>query len=222
MSVLLNGVGDPVELECITAFKGGKNVRVSPQIPAVILCEPRDAYNVGNVQRACSNWGVNQLWWTGDRVTLGAADLDEVLNTERVKSRQTPDDRKAGRLPREERMKGWASVELINHHRPFDFYTSMKPKPRIICVELLEGAQNLFHYTHPVDAVYVFGPEDGEVPDFARHICHERIMMPSHHCLNLACAVNTVLAFRRFSLIQQGLEEDKPVGDWLKEHRGVL
>jgi tRNA(Leu) C34 or U34 (ribose-2'-O)-methylase TrmL len=222
--VILQGVGDPVQLEglSVEAVKGGQYVRVAPKLPAVILCDPKDGYNVGNAQRACANWGVGQLWWTGDRVSLGKVDVADVIDSPKVKARQTPEDRKAGRLPREERMKGWASVELINHARPFDFYTRLSPKPRIICVELLKGAQHLFHYQHPQDAVYVFGPEDGSVPDYARHLCHERLMAPTAGCMNLAAAVNVVLAFRLKSLIDQGLVEDKPVDQFLTEHRGVL
>lgn len=224
MSIVLQGVGDPVQLESLTveAVKGTQNVRVAPRIPSIVLYDPRDAYNVGNVQRACSNWGVEQLWWTGNRVTLGNVDISDIVSDERVKSRQSPEDKKAKRLPREERMKGWANVELINHQRPLDLYSKLSPKPRIIAVELVEGAQHLFHYTHPVDAVYVFGPEDGGLMDHASHLCHERIMAPTHHCMNLSACVNVVLAFRLFSLIQQGIIEDKPVSEYLKEHRGVL
>lgn len=220
---IIQGHGDPVEIDgnIIHAVKGAKNVRVAPQTPAVILCDPRDAYNVGNAQRACSNWGVQQLWWTGDRVKIPGSVAD-VVKDERVRARQLPEDRKAGRLPREERMKGFANVEMINHFDPFSIYANLKPKPRLICVELIEGAQHLFHYQHPLDAVYVFGPEDGGVGDHARYACHERIMAPTHHCMNLAAAVNVVLAFRLQSLIQQGLIEDKPVEEYLQEHRGML
>lgn len=200
MSAILRGVGDPVQLEVVGAVLGPSNTKVKPETPAVVLLDPRDAYNVGNAQRACSNWGVNQLWWTGTRVTT---------------------DLQGGeRLPREERMKGWANVALINHQRPFDAFKSLKP--RVIGVELFKGAQNLFHYQHPLDAIYVFGPEDGSIHDSVKHLCHEFVMAPTHHCMNLAAAVNVVLAFRRLSLIQQGLEEEMPVNEYLREHRGVL
>lgn len=38
--------------------------------PAVTLIDPKYPHNVGAALRACSCWGVGQLWWTGRRVTL--------------------------------------------------------------------------------------------------------------------------------------------------------
>lgn len=195
-SAILRGVGDPVQLDSVL----GVPKKIIPKTPAVILMDPRDGYNVGNVQRACSNWGVEQLWWTGNRVSV--------------------DFEGGERLPREERMKGWANVSLLNVDRPFDYYKKLKVP--IIGCELVQGATNLFHFEHPENAVYVFGPEDDEIPNSIRGYIHQFVMAPTHHCLNLACAVNTVLAFRRLNLIQRGLEEDKPVNDWLREHRGVM
>src|SRR5262249_13266497 len=40
------------------------------QPPAVALIDPKYPHNVGAALRACSCWGLAQLWWTGDRVTL--------------------------------------------------------------------------------------------------------------------------------------------------------
>jgi tRNA G18 (ribose-2'-O)-methylase SpoU len=73
------------------------------------------------------------------------------------------------RLPREERMKGYTDVHLRRAHRPFE---------------------------HPERAVYVFGPEDGHVSAGLRAKCHRFVYIPAHHCLNLAAAVNVVLAHR--------------------------
>lgn len=224
MSIILNGVGDPVELEGITvdAYKDGRMQKVTPKLPAIIICDPRDGYNVGNAQRACANWGISQLWWTGDRVTVGKVDVADVLANPKVKALQTKDDRKRSRLPREERMKGWAKVELINHPKPFDFYDKMKPRPRIICVELMPTASDLMEFEHPENAVYVFGPEDGSVGDHARHICSDRIMAPSDGCMNLATAIGVTLAFRFHNLRQRGIIERKRPQEYMSEHRGPL
>lgn len=224
MSIILNGVGDPVQLEDLTvdAFKDGRTQKVKPKLPCVIVCDPRDGYSVGNAQRACANWGIPQLWWTGDRVTVGKVDVADILANPKVKALQTKEDRKGNRLPREERMKGWAKVELINHQRPFDFYTRMSPRPRIICVEVLSQPQDLMDFEHPEEAVYVFGPEDGSVPDYARHLCSDRIMAPSDGCMNLATAIGVTLAFRFNNLRNRGLIERKQPWEYMSEHRGPM
>jgi hypothetical protein len=68
--------------------------------PAVALINPKYPHNVGAALRACSCWGVGQLWWTGDRVAL--------------------DVPKGERLPREERMKGYRDVEMTIDDNLFD------------------------------------------------------------------------------------------------------
>jgi hypothetical protein len=62
--------------------------------PSIILINPKFALNVGNVIRGASCYGVEQVWWTGDRVGL--------------------DIEARGRLPREERMKGYGEVEITD------------------------------------------------------------------------------------------------------------
>lgn len=44
--------------------------KVQGRTPAVVLIDPKFPHNVGGALRACSCWGVRQLWWSGDRVTL--------------------------------------------------------------------------------------------------------------------------------------------------------
>jgi hypothetical protein len=85
--------------------------------PAVILINPKSPHNVGKALRAASIFGAKALVWTGTRVDLGQYD----------------------RLPREERMKGFASVEFCVNDRPFDLFPEATP----VCVELLESAECL-------------------------------------------------------------------------------
>jgi hypothetical protein len=87
------------------------------------------------------------LVWTGARVDLSQYD----------------------RLPREERMKGFAAVEFCANDRPFDLFPDATP----VCIELLDSAECLTTFTHPTNPVYVvFGPEDGSVPPVIRRHCH--------------------------------------------------
>src|SRR5262245_45937123 len=132
--------------------------------PAVVLIDPKYAHNVGAAVRACSCWGIAQLWWTGDRVTL--------------------DVPRGERLPREERMKGYRSVELVRDDRIFDRFEPGSATP--VAVELRLGAEPLLTFEHPDNALYVFGPEDGGLPKPTRVLCHRFVVIPTRHCLNLA------------------------------------
>ncbi len=75
---------------------------------------------------------------------------------------------------------------------------------------------------HPEDAFYVFGPEDGGLPKPVRLLCHRFAVIPTHHCLNLAAAVNVVLYDRRLKRTLACLEPLGPVRDLLREHRCPL
>jgi tRNA(Leu) C34 or U34 (ribose-2'-O)-methylase TrmL len=168
--------------------------------PAVALIDPKYPHNVGAALRACSCWGIGQLWWTGRRVTL--------------------DVPRGERLPREERMKGYRSVEIARDDQVFDRFQPGSVTP--VAVELRPDAESLVTFEHPEDALYVFGPEDGSVPKPVRLLCHRFVVIPTHHCLNLAAAVNVVLYDRRFKRHLAGLEPVGPVREMLREHRGPV
>lgn len=147
----------------------------------VVLVNPKFAHNVGNVVRAMSCFGEGEVVFTGNRV------LDEIQN--------------AKRLPREERMKGYADVPWRHDDRPFD---SLSGTP--VCIELVPGTVPLHSFEHPEDAVYVFGPEDGSIPSVLRRHCHHFVTIPSKHCLNLAAAVYITLYDRLTKRYRDGLD----------------
>ncbi len=150
--------------------------------PAIILIDPKFAHNVGAVVRAASSFfGLSTVIYTGRRVRL---ELDQTK-----------------RLPREERMRGYADVTLVNHDYPFDLLVK-EAVP--VGVELLPGTTNLAWFEHPENAVYVFGPEDGGLSKSARLNCHYFVQIPGYHCLNLAAAVNVVLYDRTVKQWSQG------------------
>jgi tRNA(Leu) C34 or U34 (ribose-2'-O)-methylase TrmL len=173
------------------------NEQATGRPPAVLLINPKYPHNVGAALRACSCWGVGQLWWTGNRVTLDVAH--------------------GKRLPREERMKGYRSVEMVRDDQPFDCFDAGTTP---IAVELRPDAESLVAFEHPVNALYVFGPEDGGLPKGVRLLCHRFVVIPTHHCLNLAAAVNVVLYDRRLKRTLAGLEPLGPLRELLHEHRG--
>jgi tRNA(Leu) C34 or U34 (ribose-2'-O)-methylase TrmL len=182
----------------LTPFKPA--AAVTAKAPAVVLFDPRYPHNVGAAVRACSCFGVSQVWLTGDRVP------------EQVWA--------AKRIPREERMKGFSDVDLVLEDRPFDYFPrGVTP----VAIELLPGSENLATFEHPENPIYVFGPEDGGVPSVARSKCHRRVFIPTLHCTNLAAAVYLVLYDRHVKRMLSGLEPVLTVEQQLAgEYRPLL
>ena len=168
------------------------------QLPAVILIDPKYPHNVGAALRACSCFGLRQLWWTGTRVRI--------------------DPVKGERLPREERMKGYKDVALCPGEQPLEHFTGAVP----VAIEVRQQSEPLTTFVHPENAVYVFGPEDGSIPKVWLHQCHRFVHIPANHCLNLSTAVAVVLAHRRMSRQLAGQEPILPLHQQLREKRGQV
>lgn len=62
-----------------------------------------------------------------------------------------------------------------------------------VAVEITPGARDLRSFSHPERAVYIFGPEDGSIPDEISAKCKHRVYIPTKFCMNLAATVNVVL-----------------------------
>jgi len=148
--------------------------------PAVVMYNPKYPHNVGAAVRAASCFGAKVIIFSGDR--LGVLDNPKV------------------RIPREERMKGYFDVTIINDDYPFNrFPKEVTP----VAVEVRQNSELLPHFEHPENPVYVFGPEDGSLPQNALTHCHRFLRIPSKHCLSLGNAVNIVLYDR---MVKNGIE----------------
>lgn len=168
----------------------GKNSKKEGLYPAVALTNPKFERNVAGIVRACSCYGVRQLWWSGNRVQI---------------------DPSRKRLPREERLRGYKDVELRHYDNFFDqFDSDVVP----VAVELMPNSESLVSFEHPKKALYVFGPEDGSISQMHLRHCHRFIAIPSRHCLNLSAAVYTVLYDR-----QMKLNPEATIYDTLSENR---
>lgn len=62
-----------------------------------------------------------------------------------------------------------------------------------IAIEIVDGAKPLETFPHPPRALYIFGPEDGSLPDRIIARCRDAVRLPSRVCLNLGATVNVVL-----------------------------
>ena len=175
----------------------GKQAPTLGEPPAVALVDPKYPANVGMVVRLASCYGLRQVWFTGDRVSLTPARGD--------------------RLPREERMKGYRDVTVVNHDHVFDRFP---PGTVPVAVEVRAAAEPLHTFEHPENALYVFGPEDGSVPKALLGHCHRFVVIPTRHCLNLATAVATVLWDRDYKRWLKG-EIEMPTTPGAFEQRGL-
>ncbi|MEX1018060.1 MAG: RNA methyltransferase [Litorilinea sp.] len=62
-----------------------------------------------------------------------------------------------------------------------------------VAIERRADAIALPTYVHPLNAFYVFGPEDGDLGKAVTSWCRDVVYIPTAHSLNLAAAVNIVL-----------------------------
>lgn len=141
-----------------------------------VLQQPKYIQNIASAVRGCAVFDVNTLLWTGERVKY-----EEVE-----------------RLPRELRMRAYSHVQVKQTDRPFDIIEQLDLTP--VCIDLVDGAEPLPTFVHPLKAAYIFGPEDGTVSQVYRRLCHRFVYIPSKHCLNLAAAMNVVLYDRMVKL----------------------
>lgn len=139
--------------------------------PAVVMQNPKHVVNIASMIRNCAAFGISILCITGDRVDV-------------------PTGRKGDRLPRQERMREYETVQVIHNDFPLHLFND-KIVP--VAVEIMPGAIPLPYYEHPENAVYIFGPEDGSISTGLRAACHHFVSIPSIHCLNVAQAGGVVL-----------------------------
>lgn len=177
----------------------GKNAPKFGESPSIALVNPKFARNVGAVIRIAACFGLKQVWYSGDRMNLDPTGKE--------------------RLPREERMKGYANVQLIQHDAFFDqFPREVVP----VAVELKPGSEQLHDFEHPDQALYVFGLEDGSLQRDELVRCHRRVVIPTRHCLNLATAVSILMYDRMVKRHNSGIERIPSQEELLKNDRACL
>lgn len=173
----------------------GKNKPPMGITPSVALINPKYPRNVATAIRAASCFGVEQVWYTGNRISIEDGQ----------------------RLPREERMKGYMDVKLIQYDYFFDsFNDNVIP----VAVELCPNAEILTTFNHPENPLYVFGPEDGSIPQVIKKHCHRFVIIPTFHCTNLSAAVYLILYDRLMKRQLAGLDPIVPASKVLNENRG--
>jgi len=103
------------------------------------LVNPKSPDNVGSVLRAAANYGVDNVFYTGDRYPRAIERKARTVDMSRKVSKD---------------------VMITQKDSLLDVATE---NMRIVCVEFVVNAIPLPEYEHPDSALYIFGPEDGSI-----------------------------------------------------------
>lgn len=139
----------------------------------IALCNPKSPTNMGAVMRAVGCYQADTVRYSGDRLN-------------RAMKFQTDTNKVSNNVP-------LTHVDELLNDVPSDI--------KIVCIELVEGATPLPDFKHPEKAMYMFGPEDGSIPQALVDQAHSVVYIPTIGCMNLAATVNVVLYDR---LLKQG------------------
>lgn len=130
---------------------------------AIGLVRPKTSGNVGSVLRAAHCYDAAMVAIQGDRTKI-----KECTDTPQA----------------------WRHMPVLRGEDLQDFipYDAVP-----VAVDLVDDAESLTKFVHPVRAFYVFGPEDGTLGKGILSWCKRRVMIPTKSCMNLAATVNVVL-----------------------------
>ena len=136
------------------------------------LINPKSPTNVGSVMRAAGCYEANSIFYTGKRYA-NAAKFN--TDTNNIKDK----------------------IPLISVDNVEAMLTN---NVSIVCVDLIEGATPLPNFEHPSNALYIFGPEDGTIPQNIIDKASSVVYIPTVGCMNLAATVNVLLYDRLVKL----------------------
>jgi tRNA(Leu) C34 or U34 (ribose-2'-O)-methylase TrmL len=129
------------------------------------LVNPKSATNVAVILRAAGCYGVSAVFYTGERYSF-------------AKGFQQDTKGMRHKIPT-------VAVEDLLAMTP----SGATP----IVIELAENAVPLPAFSHPDNAYYIFGPEDGSVSADVIEKCANVVYVPTFTSMNLAATANVVL-----------------------------
>jgi|TARA_B100000795_G_scaffold191687_1_gene146198 tRNA(Leu) C34 or U34 (ribose-2'-O)-methylase TrmL len=138
------------------------------------LVNPKSPDNVGSVLRAAANYGVDNVFYTGDRYPRAIERKARTVDMSRKVSKD---------------------VMITQKDSLLDVATE---NMRIVCVEFVVNAIPLPEYEHPDSALYIFGPEDGSIDQSIIDKANDIIYVPTVGCMNLSASVIVLLYDRLF------------------------
>lgn len=141
------------------------------------LVNPKSPTNVGAVMRAAGCYQASEVRYNGERFARAAKFQTDTKNVHQT-------------------------IPLVAAQ---DLIGNLAPNSEIVCVELAEGATPLPEFIHPENAMYVFGPEDGSIPQEIVSKASHVVYVPTIGCMNLAATVN-VLLYDRLAKSTQAID----------------
>jgi tRNA(Leu) C34 or U34 (ribose-2'-O)-methylase TrmL len=139
------------------------------------IINPKDMTNVGSVLRAIGCFQADGLLYTGNRYRTAVRYRTDTKNVQETVPATHVDD-------------------LLDAH------SKLPAGTKLVCVELVVGATPLPQFEHPPQALYVFGPEDGSLPQSLVNAADAVVYVPTVGCLNLAATANILLYDRHLKL----------------------
>ncbi|MGL4475303.1 MAG: RNA methyltransferase [Shewanella sp.] len=147
------------------------------------LTNPKSPTNVGGVMRAAGCYSAQEVRYTGMRYQYAAAHYTQ-YDTDTQGARE--------------------NIPLM---AVTDLLDGLADDVKIICVDLVVGAQALPDFEHPAKAIYIFGPEDGTISQAVIDKADAVVYVPTEGCMNLAASVNVLLYDRMAKANKQGSDE---------------
>ena len=160
------------------------NKQAEESIVIIGLSNPKSPENVSSVMRAAGNFRVDSIIYTGKRYPRAVKLNPGTPNMSRNVSLNIP----------------ISGVTCLIDDVPENM--------KIVCVEFAENAIPLPEYQHPVNAFYIFGPEDGTISQDVIDKADAVVYVPTIGCMNLAATVNVVL-YDRLTKSSQGFESNE-------------
>lgn len=145
----------------------------------IALSNPKSPTNVGGVIRAAGCYQADEIRYSGVRYERAAK-----FHTDTHDAQKT-----VGLYPAD------------------DLLADLDSDTKIICVELAVGATPLPSFKHPENVIYLFGPEDGSLPQSIVDRADEVVYVPTIGSMNLAASVN-VLLYDRLAKSRQEFDEE--------------
>jgi tRNA(Leu) C34 or U34 (ribose-2'-O)-methylase TrmL len=132
---------------------------------SIALCNPKSPTNLGAILRSAGCFGIENVYYSGTRIELAQKFHTDTHNAK----------------------------DKIQLEKVDDLSSIAGQGLPLICIELTENAQPITEFAHPEHAIYLFGPEDGSIPQTLINQADSVLYIPTYECLNLAATVNITL-----------------------------